>query len=458
MSVSTVDSLSQANFSRQAQRNEPTLQETDGFLVVKSGDSEHPLQSEHCKDCLTLFKGIQINAKRGGSEAKDLLQRAQEQMESLQSNQIRALQKNSVTPVAYATPKSEASLSISFSNAAQLRARNLSRIASASTQMEQSQLAGAPRDASPKDSGVEPLSSASLDGEHSETGPENRDNAQSTANPTSPESEQHNDTAGHSDASHGDATNAHHGSDPAKSLSEAELKEVRELSQRDNEVRAHEQAHKSAAGSHGGSISLTYKQGPDGKRYAVEGEVPVDLSAVKGDPEATVAKMEQIHRAALAPAQPSSADRRVAARAAQKASKARQEIIKGANEENPLKKAHGTDEKIQVRDPDEAPQGSEGAGAGAEAGASVDGANTSRISHGDREPKPGVVTPSEIDISAKKPEPETSPSETPEPPTKLTERPRRTASPYAAYAKSRPTPAANADIGGMVSLKLNVYA
>ena len=101
-------------------------------------------------------------------------------------------------------------------------------------------------------------------------------------------------------------------------LSEADLEEIRELQQRDAEVRAHEHAHKNAAGSHGGAISLSYRQGPDGKRYAVEGEVPVDLSAVSDDPEATVAKMQQIQRAALAPAEPSSADRRVAAKAASK--------------------------------------------------------------------------------------------------------------------------------------------
>ena len=47
-------------------------------------------------------------------------------------------------------------------------------------------------------------------------------------------------------------------------------------------MRAHEQAHKGAAGSHGGSISYTYQTGPNGKKYAVGGEVPVNISPIKG--------------------------------------------------------------------------------------------------------------------------------------------------------------------------------
>ncbi len=51
------------------------------------------------------------------------------------------------------------------------------------------------------------------------------------------------------------------------------------------------------------------------ERYAVSGEVPVDLSPVSGDPSATVRKMTQIRQAALAPADPSAADRAAASRA-----------------------------------------------------------------------------------------------------------------------------------------------
>ena len=107
---------------------------------------------------------------------------------------------------------------------------------------------------------------------------------------------------------------------------ERELSEIRELKQRDQEVRAHEQAHASTGGIHAGSTSFSYETGPDGVRYAVGGEVSVDVSKVKDDPQATLEKMDQIQRAALAPAEPSSQDRQIAAEAAQKAAQALNEI------------------------------------------------------------------------------------------------------------------------------------
>lgn len=97
-------------------------------------------------------------------------------------------------------------------------------------------------------------------------------------------------------------------------LTEAEQRQVEELRARDREVRAHEQAHKSVAGPYAGAISYEYQTGPDGVRYAVGGSVPIDTSA-EDDPEATVAKMDVVIRAALAPAEPSSADRAIAAQA-----------------------------------------------------------------------------------------------------------------------------------------------
>ncbi len=100
-------------------------------------------------------------------------------------------------------------------------------------------------------------------------------------------------------------------------LTEQEQEEVDKLRTRDREVRMHEQAHKAAAGPHGGPISFSFTTGPDGRRYVVEGEVSIDVSPVEGDPEATVRKMRQVRAAALAPADPSPADRKVAARTQQ---------------------------------------------------------------------------------------------------------------------------------------------
>ncbi len=109
-------------------------------------------------------------------------------------------------------------------------------------------------------------------------------------------------------------------------LNEDELRQVQELRERDQEVRIHEQAHKAAAGPYAGPIAFTYTTGPDGARYAVGGEVPIDVTPVLGDPEATVAKMQQVRRAALAPAHPSDADRQVAVRAQQEEDRARAEL------------------------------------------------------------------------------------------------------------------------------------
>lgn len=98
------------------------------------------------------------------------------------------------------------------------------------------------------------------------------------------------------------------------------------LQARDAEVKAHERAHKSVGGQYAGAISYEFRQGPDGKRYAVGGEVAIDTSAVAGDPQATIEKMNVVRAAALAPAEPSAQDRRVAALAAQQIFESRAEL------------------------------------------------------------------------------------------------------------------------------------
>ncbi len=103
---------------------------------------------------------------------------------------------------------------------------------------------------------------------------------------------------------------------------------VRELAAIDRKVRAHEQAHASVGGVYAGAPSFTYQTGPNGVRYAVGGEVPIDISTIPGNPEATLRKAEQVRRAALAPADPSPTDRQVAATAQAIATKARFEIAR----------------------------------------------------------------------------------------------------------------------------------
>lgn len=113
----------------------------------------------------------------------------------------------------------------------------------------------------------------------------------------------------------------------SQELTDSEKKRVQELKGIDREVRTHEQAHLAAAGglSRGGA-SFSYTKGPDGKRYATGGEVNIEISSVEGKPEETIRRMQQVRRAALAPSDPSSQDRLVAAKASRLEAKARAEL------------------------------------------------------------------------------------------------------------------------------------
>lgn len=109
---------------------------------------------------------------------------------------------------------------------------------------------------------------------------------------------------------------------------QAEQKQLAELKARDAEVRAHEAAHAAVGGQLAGSPSYTFERGPDGQQYAIGGEVQINLSEVPGDPRATIARMQQVKAAALAPAEPSGADRSIAAEASRRISTAQAELLK----------------------------------------------------------------------------------------------------------------------------------
>ena len=120
--------------------------------------------------------------------------------------------------------------------------------------------------------------------------------------------------------------------DPAQRPPE-EQAEIAELKRRDQEVRQHEAAHVATGGAYvRGGASYTYQPGPDGKRYAVGGEVSIDASLVANNPEATIAKMGQVRAAALAPANPSGQDLAVAAQASQAEIQARMEAAAQAQQ------------------------------------------------------------------------------------------------------------------------------
>ncbi|MFC1503994.1 putative metalloprotease CJM1_0395 family protein [Spirochaetota bacterium] len=93
----------------------------------------------------------------------------------------------------------------------------------------------------------------------------------------------------------------------------------------DNHIRTHERAH---AMMIGGTPQYSYVIGPEGELYAVGGSVAVDLSTVPGDPEATIRKARNIRIAALAPADPSPQDLKIAAAALRMEMQAKMELEK----------------------------------------------------------------------------------------------------------------------------------
>lgn len=116
-------------------------------------------------------------------------------------------------------------------------------------------------------------------------------------------------------------------------LTPEEQQVVRDLQRRDAEVRRHERAHAAAGGPVAGAPVYEFQRGPDGRFYAVNGEVRIDVSP-EGNPRATIAKMELVIRAALAPAQPSAQDRAVAAQAKQIIIEAEEQIAASERRES----------------------------------------------------------------------------------------------------------------------------
>ena len=109
-------------------------------------------------------------------------------------------------------------------------------------------------------------------------------------------------------------------------------KEIEQLKQTEKEVIAHEQAHKAVGGNITGPIVYSHTTGPDDEQYIVAGEV--SINAPTGDtPDETIALLEKVRQAALAPAEPSPQDLRVAASAAAQIQQVRgEEIVEEAEQ------------------------------------------------------------------------------------------------------------------------------
>ena len=113
--------------------------------------------------------------------------------------------------------------------------------------------------------------------------------------------------------------------DSGPQLSRQERELLQQLRQRDREVRQHEQAHMSAGGEYTRGAQFQYEKGPRGQLWAVGGEVSFDSSRPE-EPKKAMEKGETLARAALAPAEPSQQDLKVASTARQMAAEARAEL------------------------------------------------------------------------------------------------------------------------------------
>ena len=125
-------------------------------------------------------------------------------------------------------------------------------------------------------------------------------------------------------------------------LSEDEERLVRDLETRDGEVKAHEAAHQAAGGGMTGPASYTYQQGPDGKMYAIGGEVSINIPS-GSTPEESIKNARQAVAAAMAVSDPSPADYAVAASARTMEMQAQQQKTKEMLEEIQGKEAYSNE-------------------------------------------------------------------------------------------------------------------
>ncbi len=132
-------------------------------------------------------------------------------------------------------------------------------------------------------------------------------------------------------------------------LSVEDLTTIAKLQARDTEVRAHEMAHQSAGGGLSGAPSYTYQRGPDGKMYAIGGEVPISMPS-SNDPKKLAQDAKRVIAAAMAPANPSPQDYAVAANARSIEIKAEQEINQERLKEMEGKKEYATNSNYQDQD------------------------------------------------------------------------------------------------------------
>jgi hypothetical protein len=103
--------------------------------------------------------------------------------------------------------------------------------------------------------------------------------------------------------------------------------ELKRMQTQADKVVSHEGAHAMVGGTLmlGGPV-YQYELGPDGEVYETAGQSRIDMSPIAGNPQGTIFKMQHVKRAAMAPLNPSGADRVVASQADQIENQARKHL------------------------------------------------------------------------------------------------------------------------------------
>lgn len=129
-----------------------------------------------------------------------------------------------------------------------------------------------------------------------------------------------------------EATAALAESDESPALSEAERQEVRRLRSQERRLSMAQNAQRQLAGPYARSVSRSFRNGPDGVGYAVDGSISLDTTA-SSSPQENLKKAQTLRAAAMASGQPSASDMEAIARANQMEAKAQLEMARSAREE-----------------------------------------------------------------------------------------------------------------------------
>ena len=125
--------------------------------------------------------------------------------------------------------------------------------------------------------------------------------------------------------------------------------QIETLTIRDREVRSHERTIRSAGGDLTGGSSVSYKEGPNGVKYATNVDVPIDTSTVQGNPEATIKKMRVVQQTALAPAESTSSDRATVTAATRILLQAQNDLVAQKSETRLNEEEQASEKRAELR-------------------------------------------------------------------------------------------------------------